>query len=83
MKQLAIMTAPKFGMRDMSRPGFWFTVSFGEELSSGALIILPTDEMSEIIKDHTGVYDMSKLDGAPCQIDVTDNIVTFVKVLEK
>lgn len=81
MKQLAIMTAPHFGMRDMYKPAFWFSVSYGENLVYGALIILSADEMTkECIAAN--VYDISRLEGAPCQIEVKDNIVSFIKLLK-
>lgn len=81
-KQLAIMTAPKFGMRDIGQPGFWFDVSYGENLSYAALIVLSTERMVQAVTD-TDVYDISSLDGSPCQIDETDNIVRFIKLLKR
>ena len=77
------MSEPHFGMRDMSRPGFWFEVSFGENLTYGSLIILSTDKFAKIIED-ANINDMKDLKGHPCQIEVTDfNSVAFVKVLKK
>ncbi len=49
-KHLAIMTKPNFGMRDMSDPAFWFSVSWGEDLGRGALIILTAEKMSKAIR---------------------------------
>lgn len=83
MKQLAIMSEPSFGMRDMSTPAFWFSVSFGEDLIYGALIILSREKFAKIIED-ANVNDMKDLKDSPCQIDVSDDgVVSFVKVLNK
>lgn len=80
-RQLAIMSEPEFGMRDMFEPGFWFSVKFGADLSEGALIIMSVIHFSEMIKEE-GIYSLKSLKDSPCQIDVTDNAVTFVKVLK-
>jgi hypothetical protein len=83
MKHLAIMSEPHFGKRDMFRPGFWFQVSWGEDLSHASLIVLGTREFSQAIED-ADIEDMKNLNGHPCQIEVSDtNVVTFVKVLKK
>jgi len=83
MKQLAIMGEPHFGLRDMSHPAFWFDVSFGEDLGYGSLIIVNSDTFTKAVEE-AAIYDIKKLEGAPCQIDVSDdNIVKFVKFLKK
>jgi hypothetical protein len=80
--QLAIMGDPHFGMRDMSKPGFWFDVAFGDELSNGALIVLSAETMSRLVEEAE-VYDIKHLKGKPCQIDVQDNnTVRFVKIIK-
>lgn len=76
------MSKPDFGMRDMSEPAFWFSVRFGEELSSGALIVMNTRSFTKAIKD-ADVYDLNSLKNRPCQIDVEGNTVNFVKILSK
>lgn len=83
MKHLAIMTAPKFGMGDMGYPAFWFSVSYGEDLVYGALLIVDIERFTkEVIA--ADIQDISKLEGAPCQIEVSDNnIVSFVKLLKR
>lgn len=82
-KELAIMSQPDFGMRDMSYPGFWFEVSFGETLSSGALIILSAKQMADAMQE-ADIYDLKSLKNHPCQVDVDDsNTVSFVKILKR
>lgn len=80
-KQLAIMTKPSFGMRDMSSAGFWFSVKFGDSLSSGALIILSTEEMAKQVEEAE-VYNIDNLEGQPCQIETEGNSVHFIKILQ-
>lgn len=84
-KELAIMSQPDFGMRDMSYPNFWFSVSFGENLSSGALIVLSAKQMAGIMKE-ADIYNLKALKDHPCQIDV-DGLgaatVTFIKILKR
>lgn len=85
MKQLAIMTQPDFGMRDMSYPAFWFSVSFGENLNSGALIVLSMKEMAEYMKE-ADIYDLGSLKDHPCQIDVVgtgSGTVHFIRILKR
>lgn len=81
-KQLAIMSEPHYGMRDFYKPAFWFEVSFGENLSYGSLIVLSGIEFSKVVEE-AGVKDMKDLKDHACQIDSTDGIVTFLKVLKK
>jgi hypothetical protein len=77
------MSEPHFGMRDMYKPSFWFDVSFGENLSFGALIILTPEQFAKVIEE-ANVSDMKDLKGKPCQVEVTeDNVVSFVKVLKR
>lgn len=81
-KELAIMSEPHFGMKDMSYPAFSFSVCWGENLNYGALIILNSKEFSKVVKE-ADVYDMKYLKGSPCQIEVSDeNVVSFVKILK-
>jgi len=79
-KELAIMTEPKYGMRDMGSPAFWFSVSFGADLMGGALIVLSIKEMGKAIKD-AAIYELKNLNNHPCQIEVENNCVNFVKIL--
>lgn len=81
-KQLAIMSAPKYGMRDFEEPSFWFDVKFGENLSESALIVTNPAEMAAIIKE-ANTYDISQLEGSPCQIEIEKDTVHFVRILKK
>lgn len=80
-KQLAIMSEPHFGMRDMDYPAFWFDVRFGESLSRGALIILSIHRMTEVVM-KANIRDVSDLRNHSCQVDVSDDgTVSFMKVV--
>lgn len=80
--QLAIMSQPHFGMRDMSSPGFWFEVSFGKDLGSGALIVMNVATMVDQVM-QADIYDIENLEGQPCQIRIKSGIVKFVKILKR
>lgn len=81
-KELAIMSAPSFGVRDIGQPCFWFSVRFGEDLTCALLIVLGVKEMSKIVKE-ADIYDTKELKNHPCQIETEGNTVNFVKVLKK
>lgn len=81
MRQLAIMDKPHFGLRDVSYPVFWFSVSYGQELSCGALIVLGVKSFCKIIED-AGIVDIDNLEGAACQVNVDDRGVRFVKIIK-
>lgn len=77
------MTKPNFGMRDMSRPAFWFSVSYGEDLQYGSLQIINTERFSKMIID-ANIDNLDQLKNHPCQVEVTDKgYVEFVKILDK
>lgn len=79
--QLAVMTEPKFGMRDMSRPAFWFSVSFGDSMQFSSLIVLSVESMVKVVTD-ANIGELKDLKNRPCQIKIDyDNTVDFVKVL--
>lgn len=66
-EQLAIMTEPQYGMRDMSSPGWWFSVSFGADLSYGALIIMSEKEMHDLVVKHN-IHDTEQLKNHTCKV---------------
>lgn len=77
------MSKPNFGMRDMSHPAFWFSVSYGEDLSYGSLQIVGMEKFAKLIEE-ADINNLDQLKDHPCQIEVTDKgYVNFVKILRK
>lgn len=77
------MTRPNFGMRDMGHPAFWFSVSYGEDLSYGSLQIIGMERFAKLVED-ANIDNLDVLKNHPCQIEVTDKgYVEFVKILDK
>ena len=78
-RQLAIMKEVGFGCRDIGRPILFFTTYVSEYVA--ALQIIPGDEALDIIQ-KSGVYDIHKLEGKPCWVEVNDNIIVFLSIAE-
>jgi len=75
MKQLAIMKNVGIGMRDMHRPGLWFTAYTSE--NSASLQILDWKKAGKLIQE-TGIYDVKKFEGQPCWVEIEGGIVRYI-----
>ena len=75
---MAVISAVGIGMRDMHRPGLWFTVHTDD--SSAALQTLSWPEAGELIKNNN-VTNVSDLHGRACFVDISSpGIIRFVRL---
>ena len=76
---MAIIRGAHAGVRDVGRPVLGFVVYTAE--SRASLQILEWDEAGEMLKAGQ-VKDLRDLEGAPCEVAVSGNMVRFVKLLK-
>ena len=75
----AIIKEVGFGCRDIGQPCLFFTTYINE--CSAALQVLHGDEAMKVIK-ASGVYDVKKLEGKPCWVEVSGNAISFKRLWE-
>ncbi len=76
-RQLAIMKEVGFGCRDVGKPVLFFSTYINEY--SAALQIISGDKALDIIEE-SGVYDIYKLEGKPCWVEINGNSVIFLSI---
>lgn len=68
------------GARDVGRPVLWFTVSNGEASAALQVFQIASDVAQELLAAE---YDVKSLNGRMCEVELTDNVVRFVRLLRR
>lgn len=75
-KQMAIIKEVSFGLRDVGKVNLSFSTYISE--CEAALQVLFRDEYEKLIMDG-GIKDIKELDGKPCWVEVTGNLIDFIE----
>ena len=82
-EQLAIMKDVSVGHRDAPFVCMWFSVFVSE--SSAALTVLPLDDPKDTraIDLLATVYELKNLEGRPVWVDVSGNVIQYLRPWRK
>ena len=75
-EQLAVISEVGVGLRDVGHPILWFDSLVSE--ATGALQIFDWGEAYTLLQDY-GVYDVYKLNGKHCWVEVNGNNIKFLR----